>query len=132
MLQRIDHIGIVVKDTAQVIETLSGAFGFQVSESVTSPQGDFKTTVISVGETKLELIEPVGSTGSIARFLDQRGGGMHHVSFRVDDIDQELTSLEGKGVRLAQGKPATVGSSVVAFVHPSSTAGILVELIQRI
>ena len=131
MLQQIDHIGIVVRSAAQVIETLSGAFGFQVSESVASPQGDFNTTIISLGETKLELIEPVGSMGSIARFLDQKGGGMHHVSFRVDDMDKELKSLEGKGVRLAQSKPAAIGSSLVAFVHPSSTAGILVELIQR-
>ncbi len=132
MVQQIDHIGIVVKNAAQVIETLSGTFGFQVSESVASPQGDFNTTIISAGETKLELIEPVGPTGSIAKFLDQKGGGMHHVSFRVDDIDQELKSLEEKGVRLVQGKPASIGSSLVAFVHPSSTAGILVELIQRI
>lgn len=131
MLQQIDHIGIVVKNTAQVIETLSGAFGFHIVEKVASPQGDFNTTIITAGETKLELIEPVGSTGSIARFLEQRGGGMHHVSFRVDDIEKELESLETKGVRLAQDKPALIGSSLIAFVHPSSTAGVLVELIQR-
>lgn len=73
MLQKIDHIGVVVKSAAQAADVLCAAFGFQVIESLVSPQGDFSTTIVSSGGAKLELIEPMGPTGSMAKFLEQRG-----------------------------------------------------------
>jgi len=131
MLRNIDHIGVVVKSAAQTTDALGVAFGFREIESFDSPQGDFSTTIVSSGGTKLELIEPTAPTGSIAKFLDKRGEGIHHVSFRVDDIEKEMKALAESGVRMTQDKPSEVGGSKVCFVHPASTAGILVELIEQ-
>jgi methylmalonyl-CoA epimerase len=131
MLEKIDHVGIVVKNLDETVEIMSKAFGFAVLETITAPDGEFKTALVSSGGARLELIQPLGTVGSIAKFLEQKGGGIHHLSFKVDDIDGELSSLAGKGVRLVNNKPAAVAESLVAFVHPGSTQGVLVELIQR-
>jgi methylmalonyl-CoA/ethylmalonyl-CoA epimerase len=132
MIRSIDHVGIVVKNIGETVGILSKTFGFEVIETIDAPNGEFKTAIVSCGDTKLELIEPVSGQGSIAKFLEQRGGGMHHLSFRVDDIEEELRSLEAKGVRLVNNKPSSVASTLVAFVHPGSTGGVLVELIQKV
>jgi methylmalonyl-CoA epimerase len=131
MLEKIDHIGIVVKNLDETVEILSKAFGFAVTESISAPDGEFKTALVSSGGVRLELIQPLEARGSIAKFLENKGGGIHHLSFKVDNIEDELHSLESKGIRLVNNKPAEVSGSLVAFVHPGSTQGVLVELIQR-
>jgi len=131
MLEKIDHVAIVVKNIDEMLAVLSRTFGFVITETITAPDGEFKTVLASSGGVRLELIQPLGQQGSIAKFLEQKGGGIHHLSFKVDDIQEELRSLEGRGVRLVSNKPAAVSESLVAFVHPGSTQGVLVELIQR-
>jgi methylmalonyl-CoA epimerase len=131
MLKEIDHIGVVVGSAAQAAEALGEAFGFRAVETMVSPDGDFRATIVASGGTRLELIEPIAPSGGIARFLERRGQGIHHVSFLVDDIGEEMRSLADGGIRLTQAEASSVGSSKVCFVHPSSTAGILVELIER-
>jgi methylmalonyl-CoA epimerase len=131
MLKEIDHIGVAVKSAAQAAQALGTAFGFRTVETLVSPDGDFSTTIVSSGGVKLELIEPIAPAGGIAKFLEQRGQGIHHVSFRVDDIEEELLLLADGGIRLAQAEASSVGSSKVCFVHPRSAAGILIELIER-
>ena len=132
MITDIDHVGIVVKNLDEMTVMLSEIFGFKLTEEIVAPNGEFKSAIVSNGNTRLELIQPLGPHGSIAKFLDQKGGGIHHLSFAVADIERELRTLEAKGVRLVNDKPLAVASTLVAFVHPSSTEGVLVELIQRV
>lgn len=131
MIRKIDHVGIVVRDIDEAVKIFS-KFGFRLVESVTAPQQEFRTVLISAGDAALELIEPLSPKGSIAKFLEERGGGMHHLSLGVDSIEQELKSLQAKGIRLVNKEPQSLPSGQVAFVHPHSTGGVLIELIQRV
>ena len=132
MIRKIDHVGIVVRDIDEALKVFSNIFGFEVVESITGPQQEFKLVLISKGNAFLELIEPIDPEGSIARFLEQRGGGLHHIALDVDDIEQELESLQAKSVSLVNKEPQSLLSARVAFVHPRSTAGILIELMQKV
>jgi methylmalonyl-CoA epimerase len=132
MIKKIDHIGIVVKSTEELVEVFSRLFGFRVTESLTFPEQGFKSTLISQGGVTIELIEPIGPTGIIQRFMEKRGGGLHHISLQVDNLEQEMKVLKAKGVKLLSEEPQQITeSSKVVFVHPSSVGGILVELIYR-
>lgn len=133
MIKKIDHIGIVVRNTEELTAVLSNLFGFEVSESLAFPEEGFKSTLISKEETTIELIEPIGSKGIIQRFIEKRGWGLHHVSLRVDNLEQEMKSLKAKGVQLLNEKPQQITErSKIIFIHPSSIKGILVELIHRV
>jgi methylmalonyl-CoA epimerase len=132
MIKKIDHIGIVVKSTEELVEVLSRLFGFRVTESLSFPEQGFKSTLISQEEVTIELIEPVGPTGIIQRFMEKRGPGLHHISLQVDNLEQEIKALKAKGVQLLGEEPRQVSeSSKIIFAHPSSVGGILVELAYR-
>jgi methylmalonyl-CoA epimerase len=133
MIKKFDHVGMVVKDTEEMASVFSNLFGFEISESITFPEQGFKSTLISKEGTTIELIEPIGSEGIIQRFVQKQGWGLHHVSIQVDNIEDEMRSLKTKGVRLVNEEPQEVKgtSNKTAFIHPHSTKGILIELIQR-
>jgi methylmalonyl-CoA/ethylmalonyl-CoA epimerase len=133
MIKKFDHVGMVVKNTGEMVSVFSNLFGFEISESITFPEEGFKSTLISKEGTTIELIEPIGSEGIIQRFVQKQGWGLHHVSIQVDNIEQEMESLKAKGVRLVNDEPQKVKgtSNKTAFIHPYSTKGILIELIQR-
>jgi len=132
VIKNIDHVGIVVKSIDEALNVFSNVFGFEVIESITDPQQEFRTVLISAGDAALELIEPINPDGSMAKFLEQRGGGIHHLSIGVDNIEQELKSLRAKGIRLVNKELQSLPSARVAFVHPHSAGGVLIELIQRV
>jgi methylmalonyl-CoA/ethylmalonyl-CoA epimerase len=133
MIKKLDHVGMVVKNTEEIVLLFSNLFGFQVSEARTFSEEGFKSTLISKEEVTIELIEPVGPEGIIQRFIEKHGGGLHHFSIRVDDIEQEIKSLKAKGAQLVSDEPQMVKgtSNKTVFMHPRSTQGILIELIQR-
>jgi len=133
MIRNYDHVGLVVKNTDEMISLLSNLFGFEISESITFVEEGFKSTLVSKEGVTIELIEPIGSEGIIQRFVQKQGWGLHHISIRVDNIEKEMNSLKGKGVRFVNEKPQMVKgtSNQTAFIHPHSTGGILIELIQR-
>jgi methylmalonyl-CoA epimerase len=131
MLNKIDHVAIVVSNIDEAVKRYSGMFGFKILESLTDPGGEFKSTMISVDNVALELLQPVNPEGAIAKFLAKHGEGIHHVSINVSDIKQEMQTLKGKGTRLINEEPIPVSSSQVAYVHPRSTGGVLIELIQN-
>jgi methylmalonyl-CoA epimerase len=132
MIKRINHFAIVGKSNEEMESLFSNLFGFEVAEKLEVPEQGFKSTLICKEDATVELLEPIGSEGAIAKFLETRGGGLHHVSLQVDDIDKEVAQLKAKGVRLIGEKPVqpSEGSRVI-FIHPSSTGGILIELIER-
>jgi len=132
MIKRINHIAIVGKSNEEMVSLFTALFGFKVTERHEVPEEGFKSTLISKEDTTFELIEPTSSEGGIAKFLEKRGGGLHHVSLQVDDIDKEIEQLKAKGVKLIGENPQqpSEGSKVI-FIHPSSTGGILIELIEK-
>ena len=133
MLKRIDHIAIIVRDIEASAKLFCESYGFEMysaSERV-DPSGEFKSVFITSGEIKIELISPIDPESSFARFIEKRGEGFHHISIEVDDIDKELGSLKDKGQRLINEKAEVVNESRLAFIHPSSFNGILLELTQN-
>jgi len=131
MVRKIDHVGLVVKNSAESLELFSKLFGFEVTECREEPAAGFKSTLVSKGDVMLELIEPVGPQGMIQRFVEKRGEGMHHISIQVDDLDAEMKRMKSIGVQFSSEEPAVVDGTKVVFVHPRSTNGLLIELIQR-
>jgi methylmalonyl-CoA/ethylmalonyl-CoA epimerase len=132
MIREFDHVGVVVKDTKEAAERFSFLFGFKVAECQEFPEQGFKSTLISKEKVTIELIEPVGAEGIIQKFVQKNGYGLHHISLRVNDIEQEIEMLGSKGVNPLDGKPTRItDTSEIAFLHPSSTAGILIELVHR-
>jgi methylmalonyl-CoA epimerase len=133
MIQKFDHVGIVVKNTEEVLSLFSNLFGFKISESLTFPEEGFKSTLISKEGVSLELIEPIGPEGIIQKFVEKHGEGLHHISLQVDDIEFEMKSLKAKGVKLVTDEPQVVKgtSNKGAFIHPRSTHGVMIELIRR-
>lgn len=132
MLKKIDHIGIVVKNLDEALDLYVRSFGFQVSDIQVAEKGEkFRTAMVSFGDVTFELIEPIDDRGGIRNFLETRGEGIHHVSLEVDDIRKEMSSLAAKGLKCLMKEPEEVMGTLVTFVHPKSTRGVLVELLQK-
>ena len=127
----LDHIGIAVKDLSAALAFYRDALGLEVEapEEVTSQR--VRAHFVPVGESKLELLEATTSESAIARYVDKRGPGLHHITLRVDDIDAAVAQLRSRGVRMIDEQPRPgAESSTIAFIHPSSAHGVLVELKQ--
>jgi len=133
MINKFDHIGIVAKNIEDTMSLFSNLFGFKISESLSFTEEGFRSTLISKGEVTIELIEPIGLNGIIQRFVQKQGWGLHHISIQVDDIELEVKSLKAKGVQMVSDELQVVKgtSNKSAFIHPRSTQGVLIELIQR-
>jgi len=126
----LDHIGIAVKslDAVKIYEAL----GLTIDHvEVVATQG-VKTAFLSAGDSNLELLEPTGPDSPVAKFIEKRGEGIHHICFRVDDIDAHLARLESQGFRLINetGVPGAHGCRV-AFLHPAAGNGVLIELSEK-
>ncbi len=131
MINKFDHVGLVVKNTDETMELFSSLFGFEVAESRTEPEAGFKSTLVSKAGVTFELIEPVGPQGMIQRFVEKHGGGLHHVSIQVADLEEEIKRLKNLGVQFSSVEPALVSGSKVIFIHPRSTNGLLIELVEK-
>jgi methylmalonyl-CoA/ethylmalonyl-CoA epimerase len=133
-IKRIDHVAICVRDVDLAKAKYEEAFGLRgaTREVVASQKTDALLVPVGEGETALELIAPKGNDG-LEKFLDKRGPGLHHIAIEVEGIEAALTFLKGLGVRLIDEAPR-VGARghKVAFVHPSVTGGVLVELVEPI
>jgi methylmalonyl-CoA/ethylmalonyl-CoA epimerase len=132
MIERIDHVGVVVSNLDEALDLYVNTLGFTKAEIMTAEKGDkFRTVMVSLGQVTIELIEPVDPKGAMQRFLDTRGEGIHHISLGVDDIREEINTLGAKGIRFLFKEPEEVEGDLVTFVHPKSTRGVLVEVLQR-
>jgi methylmalonyl-CoA epimerase len=132
MIEKFDHIGMVVQNTEETLAVLSRLFGFETVETLTQPEAGFKSMLISKSDVTLELIEPVGPQGTIQRFLEKKGGGLHHISIRVSNLEDEIKRLRAQGVQFVSKEPVQVtDTSKIIFIHPRSANGLLIELAQR-
>jgi methylmalonyl-CoA epimerase len=128
----LDHIGIAVGDLAQALAFYRDALGLEVEPPEEVPSQRVRAHFVPVGEATLELLEPTAPDSPIATFIGKRGPGVHHVTLRVDDLREALGRLKARGVRLIDEAPRDgAEGSLIAFVHPASTHGVLVELKQR-
>jgi methylmalonyl-CoA/ethylmalonyl-CoA epimerase len=127
-----DHVGIVVNDTHETLKKFSNLFGFIVEETQTFPEQGFKSTIAVMDMVRIEFIEPIGEAGIIQNFIAKHGYGLHHISLRVDDIVMQIEVLKEKGALMINDKPVRItDESSISFLHPTSTAGVLIELIHR-
>jgi methylmalonyl-CoA/ethylmalonyl-CoA epimerase len=128
---KVDHIGIAVKNLAESAKFYE-MLGIQSTGSEVVAEQKVKVSFFPVGDSEIELLESTSPDGPIARYIEKNGEGIQHVALRVDNIEAALDELKAKGVRLIDEKPRYgAGGAKIAFVHPKSTGGILLELSQR-
>ena len=133
MKATLDHIGIAVGDLSQALAFYRDALGLEVEPPEDVPSQRVRAHFVPVGDAALELLEPTSADSPIAKFIAKRGPGVHHVTLRVDDIRDTLGRLKARGVRLIDEAPREgAEGALIAFVHPASTHGVLVELKQRL
>ena len=126
----IDHVGVAVKDIEAVLAFFNKVFDVPDAEIVLMEDQGVRATLIEVGQTRLELLEPTGPESGVGRFIERRGEGLHHLAFNVTDISGKLQTLQTLGVDLIDQTPREGLSGTIAFVHPSSVFGILTELVE--
>ena len=131
MKATIDHIGIAVGDLGASLAFFRDALGLELDAPEDVPSQSVRAHFLQAGEAAIELVEPTADDSPIAKFVAKRGPGIHHVALRVDDIAATLAELKAKGIRLIDETPRPgAHHSLVAFIHPASTHGVLVELKQ--
>ena len=128
----LDHIGIAVDDLAAALAFYTDALGLEVDATEEVPSQGVRAHFVRVGSASLELLEATTEESPIRRFVSRRGAGMHHITLRVDDIAATLARLKARGIRLVDEAPREgAEGALVAFVHPASAHGVLVELKQE-
>ena len=130
MISKINHVAIVVADIDQAVVFWRDALGLELDHIEDVPSQKAKVAFLPVGDSEVELVQPTTDDSGTARFLAERGGGMHHLCFEVNDIGTKLEQLKQLGVRLINETPLELPGRKFAFVHPKSTGGVLVELYQ--
>lgn len=132
MKVELDHIGIAVGDVAAALAFYADALGIDVGEQEDVPSQGVRAHFLRVGSASLELLEATNDDSPIGRFVSRRGPGLHHITLRVDDIAAAIARLKARGVRLIDETPRDgAEGALVAFVHPRSAHGVLVELKQE-
>jgi methylmalonyl-CoA epimerase len=130
-LDRIDHIGVAVDDLAAALALYGGSFGLPDVHRETVAEQGVEAVLLDVGDGHVELLAALGPDTPVGRFLDRRGPGLHHVAYRVEDIDAALQDARDAGLRLLDEQPRTgIRGTRVAFLHPSATGGVLTEIVQ--
>jgi len=129
---KIDHIGIAAKSIDQVAPFWSTILGLPMAGRETVEEQKATTAFLPVGESELEILESTSPDGALAKFIESRGEGVQHIALRVENIEEALKELKEKGVRLIDEKPRRgAGGAKIAFIHPKSTNGVLLELSER-
>lgn len=131
-MDKIDHIGIAVNDIEKALQFYRDRLGLQCVGIEEVAGQKVRVAFLPVGESKLELLESTDPDGPVAKFIAARGEGVQHVAFRVKNLEEELTRLREAGVRLIDERPRPgAGGARIAFLHPASTGGVLIELCER-
>jgi methylmalonyl-CoA/ethylmalonyl-CoA epimerase len=132
MISGLSHIGIAVEDIYSTLPIFEQLLGLELEEIKESQQHKIKAALFKVGETKIELLEPLNNDSPISKFLKKRGQGIHHIAFKVDDIEKMLEQLKAKGVALIDEKPRVgIEGKKIAFLHPKDTSNVLIELCEH-
>ena len=130
---KINHLGIATKDISEALKFWGDALGLENVHTEVVEDQKVRVTMLPIGESRIELLEPTSEDSPISKFLEKRGGGIHHIAVEVEDIQASLKQLKSQGMRLIDESPR-IGAEgcLVAFVHPSSANGVLLELVQTV
>ena len=132
MVRKVDHIGVAVSNLEEALKIYTDVLGLKLHGTEVVEEQKVRVAFMPVGDTEIELLESTDPEGPIAKFIEKRGEGIQHIAFRVDDIEEALEQMRQKGVRLIDEKPRYgAGGARIAFLHPKSTGGVLVELCER-
>ena len=127
----IDHVGLAVKDIQAALKLFQDVFGAPPAEITDMQDQGARATLIQVGQTRLELLEPLTPDSPVGRFIEQRGEGLHHLALNVSDIAGKLKILSARDFRLIDEEPREGLSGTIAFIHPRSVFGVLTELVEN-
>ena len=127
--RHVNHVALVVNDMDETLEFYRKTFGVGSAETEEVPDQGVRAAVVRIGGTLLELIEPTDPTSGVAKYIERRGEGMHHICFEVDDLEGTLSRLDDADVQLVDKTPRKGLVGNIAFLHPRSTRGVLIELV---
>ena len=130
MLKKIHHVGVVVPNLEQAMSLWRDLLGLRLTKSQTVQDQGVKAALLQVGESEIELLEPLSPDNGVGKFLARRGGGLHHVCFETEDVERELDGAKAKGIQLIDQKPRAGLAGMICFLHPKATRGVLVEYAQ--
>ena len=129
---KIEHIGIATRSLDEALGFWRDALGLEVTHTEVVEEQGVRVAMLPVGEPRVELLEPTHADSPVAKFLEKRGAGIHHIAVRVDDIRETINRLRDSGARLIDETPRIgAGGCLVAFVHPSAAGGVLLELVEH-
>ena len=129
---KIDHLGIAVRSISDSLGFYREALGLELSGTETVEDQGVNVALLPAGQSRIELLEPLSDESPVGRFIARRGEGIHHICYEVDDLASKLDDLRSRGVRLLDGYPRRgAEGKLVAFLHPTSTHGVLVELVEK-
>ncbi len=132
MFEKIDHVGIAVADLEKALAFYRDQLGLEFKGTEEVEEQKVRVAFFPVGESKIELLESTDPAGPVGKFIEKKGEGVHHLSFRVSDIEGKLKELKERGVALIDEQPRYgAGGAKIAFLHPKSTNGVLIELCER-
>ena len=127
MLTKVHHVGVVVKSADEAMKFYRDALGLEVTDDRVIEDQGVRGVLLKIGGSEIELLEPTRNDTGVAKFLESRGEGMHHICFESDDVDAELASARQKGIQLIDEKPRLGLAGMICFLHPKSNHGVLVE-----
>ena len=129
---KIDHLGIAVRSLDDSVGFYEGVLGLGVSNKEIVHDQGVTVAMLPVGDSRIELLEPLSDDSAVGRFIARRGEGLHHICYEVDDLHSKLEEITSRGVRLLEGYPRRgAEGKLVAFLHPASANGVLVELVEK-
>jgi methylmalonyl-CoA epimerase len=132
MIYKIDHIGVAVKSIEKALDLYNNKLDMKCTGVEYIETQNVKVAFLPLGESEIELLEPAGEESTVQKYIDKRGEGIHHIAFKVDSLQEEITRLKNLGLTFINEKPSYgAGGAKIVFLHPKSTGGVLVELCER-
>jgi methylmalonyl-CoA epimerase len=132
MLKKIHHVGIVVRNLEDAYKFYRDILGLPVHKMAVVEDQGVKAALLTIGNSEIELLEPINENGGVAKFLERRGEGLHHVCFETDDVAAELEATKAKGIAVIDEAPRQGLAGLICFLHPRANHGVLVEYAQPV
>ena len=130
MLRKIHHVGIVVRNLEEAFAFYRDTLGLPVHKTAVVEDQGVKAALLTIGNSEIELLEPINANGGVAKFLQRRGEGLHHICFETDDVAAELQATKAKGIEVIDQAPRKGLAGMICFLHPRANHGVLVEYAQ--
>lgn len=132
MVVKVDHIGIAVKNLEESLKFYEEILGMKCKGTEVIEEQKVKVAFLPIGDTEAELLESTDEEGPIAKYIEKKGEGIQHIAYRVENIEKAIAEMKEKGIRMIDEKPRYgAGGAKIAFIHPKSTHGVLIELCER-